>query len=334
MRHQWLTAWLPWRQSGRLWNGNCSKQLVRWRIRTIMGQSWHDVKITRHIDIYHMTPRKKTGSLFSFLLHAPGTERRRIMKAAGHLSTEDLTWFLARQVTTLKHVRACWQRMWPAERLAACKACVAAIWNQMSTLQTDRTCCKLQSLLAMGKSDMSEREGLQTVTEPVATCIAFWQGIGYPFGYGCQKQPGEGPGRCSWKAHQYWFANRVAVFFGTLSRRTPTDSAHYVPGSPVLHGHTGDPFSHLPWTACQRRFAFPLCYIFVTAVQVGAMENIIGEAQHCGALQSNPDGRELETPKDAVRLHASVLFLTIGSQADWFSWPSPCCTIVMADTLH
>ena len=79
-------------------------------------------------------------------------KRRRIMKAAGHLSTEDLTWLLARQVTTLKRVRACWQRMWTAERLAACKDCVAAIWNQiwnqMPMLQTDRTCCKLHSILA------------------------------------------------------------------------------------------------------------------------------------------------------------------------------------------
>ena len=92
MHRQRRTAWVPWRQSGRLWNGNCGKRLERWRIRTIIVQSWHDVKISRHIEFYlhiiwntwEKTGKEKEGASW---------------KQPGRLSTEDLTWLLARQVT-------------------------------------------------------------------------------------------------------------------------------------------------------------------------------------------------------------------------------------------
>ena len=99
MHRQRRTAWVPWRQSGRLWNGNCGKRLERWRIRTIMVQSWHDVKISRHIEFYlHIiwNTWEKNSLTACFMQER---KRRRIMKAAGRLCTEDLTWLLARQVT-------------------------------------------------------------------------------------------------------------------------------------------------------------------------------------------------------------------------------------------
>ena len=162
MHRQRRTAWVPWRQSGRLWNGNCGKRLERWRIRTIMVQSWHDVKISRHIEFYLHIIWNTWEKQFNCLLHA-GKEKkahhesswptlhRRFDLASGPPS--DLVQCRLKHVNVTSWTSCSMQSM--CDRQSQPVANCIAFWQWAKV-----TCQSVRDY---------------TVTQPVAKCIAFWQ---------------------------------------------------------------------------------------------------------------------------------------------------------------
>ena len=122
---------------------------------------------------------------------------------------------------------------------------------------------------------------------------------------------------------------RVAVFFGALPR-----SAHGIPGSPLFHGHTGDPFSHLP-----NPMSAVVCISIVLRLCRSGAGGYHGKNHWRSATLRRTSVKSSWLRPQNTESSNTLICFGIASYHRLtkplaLSTPSPCCTIVMADTLH
>ena len=117
-------------------------------------------------------------------------------------------------------------------------------------------------------------------------------------------------------------------------RRTPTDSAHGIPGSPLFHGHTGDPFSHLP-----NPMSAVVCISIVLRLCRSGAGGYHGKNHWRSATLRRTSVKSSWLRPQNTESSNTLICFGIASYHRLtkplaLSTPSPCCTIVMADTLH